>query len=66
MTTTLSPLTSPLLGHTRHGFFTREGGVSTGLMPASTARQNLAITHRIWLKIVGGLQPIWAFRQTTC
>lgn len=30
MTTTLSPLTSPLLGHTRHGFFTREGGVSTG------------------------------------
>ena len=26
----LSPLTSPLLGQARHGFFTREGGVSTG------------------------------------
>lgn len=26
----LSPLTSPLLGQTRHGFFTREGGVSSG------------------------------------
>nr|WP_298797270.1 peptidoglycan editing factor PgeF [uncultured Acetobacter sp.] len=25
-----SPLTSPLLAHTRHGFFTRKGGVSTG------------------------------------
>ena len=25
-----SPLTSPLLAHARHGFFTREGGVSTG------------------------------------
>lgn len=25
-----SPLTSPLLSGTRHGFFTREGGVSTG------------------------------------
>ncbi|MCX2561819.1 peptidoglycan editing factor PgeF [Acetobacter farinalis] len=25
-----SPLTSPLLANTRHGFFTREGGVSTG------------------------------------
>ncbi len=26
----LAPLTSPLLEQTRHGFFTREGGVSTG------------------------------------
>lgn len=26
----LAPLTSPLLGQARHGFFTREGGVSTG------------------------------------
>lgn len=26
----LAPLTSPLLGQARHGFFTREGGVSSG------------------------------------
>lgn len=29
--TPLSPLTSPLLAHIRHGFFTREGGVSSGV-----------------------------------
>ena len=28
--TCLAPLTSPLLGQARHGFFTREGGVSSG------------------------------------
>ncbi|OUI99329.1 peptidoglycan editing factor PgeF [Acetobacter sp. DsW_54] len=28
--TGLAPLTSPLLGQARHGFFTREGGVSSG------------------------------------